>query len=421
MDCKAHLISLTVLLSIATPGAAQEKIPQAENASTTAKKQTWTVSWDERPSVRYGDRLRIDARARFTADLRDPGVPLGDEGTSGFDIARRRIGVSGSIRRVADFQVEHELAGGRGWRDVYVDFRGLRRVDIQGGQFKLPFGLDENTSSTNLDFVYRSRAATLSPGRDPGVMVHGRARVLRYEGGIFTRDGDNGRTDRTAHVGNDWTSAGRLVLQPFRSSTSAFEDLQAGVAFTTSNTPLGVADFRGPSALGRPFMREEFAIQGRRRRAGIEMRWRPGRFSVQSEFVRMNSERRGQSIEDSNLPPLVASAWYVHGTWIATGETKTQGADEPKRPLFGGGFGSLEFAARVESARVSSTGDGPPTMGPRAENVFPYRDRAVTLGVNWSPNRWIRAQANIVRDAMRVPGGDTSSFWSRVVRLRFAM
>lgn len=422
------------ILFLAQPSTGQETPPQAadKKAAATATEQEWKISWENRPSVRYGDLVRIDVRARFLSDLRDSGASLEDNDTSRFDIARRRVGVSGVITGVADFQIERELASARGWRDVYVNYRGLDRIEIQAGQFKLPFGLDENTSSTNLDFVYRSRAAVLSPGRDSGVMVHGRARSLRYEAGVFTRDGDNGRDYDPPHVSKGWTPAGRLLLQPFRSSESVFEDLQAGVAYTSSDTPAGIADLRGPTALGRPFFRQEFGLQGPRRRVGVEMRWRPGPFSVQSEFVRLTSERRGQSIEDTDLPPLVAAAWYVYGTWVATGEEKTRGADEPKRPLFGGGFGSVEFAARVEAARFSSIGAGPPTTGPRAETILPHRDRAITLGVNWSPNRWIRVQANLVRDTMSIPTGEvpasgplvdgpSSSFWSRVVRFRFAM
>jgi phosphate-selective porin len=169
-----------------------------------------------------------------------------------------------------------------------------------------------------------------------------------------------------------------------------------------------------------------------RQRVGLEMRWRPGPFLLQSEFVRLSSDRRGQSVEDTDLPPIVANAWYMHGTWIATGEQKTNGADEPKRPLFGGGFGSIELAARVEAVRLSSIGTGLPSTGPRAETILPHRDRAVTLGISWSPNRWVRVQANLVRDTISIPTGDpgasgllvdgtSSSFWSRVLRFRFAM
>jgi phosphate-selective porin OprO/OprP len=364
--------------------------------------------------------------------MRSPDAALTGNDTSRFDIARRRIGVEGEIGDVADFQIEREFADRRLWRDVYVNYRGLDRVELQAGQFKLPFGLDENTSSTNLDFVYRSRAARLSPGRDPGLMAHGRVGVVRYEAGAFTQDGDNGRAGGVPRSPGGWTTAGRLLVQPLRSSTSVFEDLQAGVAYTSSDVQSGVGDLRGPNALRESFFRPEFAVQGMRRRVGFEMRWRPGPFSVQSELVRMTSERRGQSIDDLDLPSLAASAWYMHGTWVVTGEKKTGGADEPRRPLFEGGFGSLEFAARIEAVRFSSAGAGPPSTGPRAETILPHRDGAVTLGVNWSPNRWMRVQANLVRDTISIPTGEaplsgplvdgpSSSFWSRVVRFRFAL
>jgi phosphate-selective porin len=414
--------------------------PTEQESSAETVERDWNFRWDNRPSVRYGDLLRVDVRARLVSDLRNPDAALTDNDTSRFDIARRRVGVEGEIADVADFQIERELAGRRPWRDVYLNYRGLDRVEFQGGHFKLPFGLDENTSSTNLDFVYRSRAARLSPGRDPGFMAHGRMGVVRYAAGAFTQDGNNGRDEDARRPPGGWTTAGRLLVQPFRSSTSGFEDLQAGIAFTSSDVQSGIADLRGPNALREPFFRPEFAVQGMRRRVGLEMRWRPGPFSVQSELVRMTSERRGQSIDDLDLPSLAASTWYMHGTWALTGETKTAGADEPKRPLFEGGFGSLELAARIEGVRFSSAGAGPPfdlaqgrpSTGPRAETILPHRERAVTLGLNWSPNRWIRVQGNLIRETMSIPtggiplsgplvDGPTSSFWSRVVRFRVAL
>lgn len=443
MNCKALFVTGVVTLFLGLPSSAQETTPQSaakpekadktqEKASGDATKREWKLSWENRPTVRYGDLVRIDVRARFAGDLRESDASLEESDTSRLDIARRRVGVTGVIAGVADFQVERELASARAWRDVYVDYRGFAHVDIQAGQFKLPFGLDENTSSANLDFVYRSRAAALSPGRDPGVMAHGRVQTLRYELGVFARDGDNARGNDTPRVSGSWTAAGRLVAQPFRSSRSVLEDLQAGVAYTSSHVPAGIADLRWDTSFGQPFFRPEFAVRGMRRRVGLEMRWRPGPFSLQSEFVRLSSDRRGQSVEDTDLPPLVANAWYLHGTWLATGERKTKGADEPRRPLFGGGFGSVELAARVEAVRLSSIGTGLPSTGPRAETILPHRDRAVTLGVSWSPNRWVRVQANLVRDTISIPPGEVGpsgpfvdgtspSFWSHVLRFRFAM
>jgi phosphate-selective porin OprO/OprP len=420
---KGQLLATLLSGLLASSSFAQDVAGPADDAnSATTAEHNWNLRWNNRPSVRYGDLLRIDVRARLVSDVRRPDAALTGSDTSRFDIARRRIGVEGEIADVADFQIEREFADRRPWRDVYVNYRGLDRVELQAGQFKLPFGLDENTSSTNLDFVYRSRAARLSPGRDPGVMVHGRVGVVRYAAGAFTQDGDNGRAGGAARLSASWTTAGRLLVQPFRSSTSVFEDLQAGVAYTSSDVRDGVADLRGPNTLREPFFRPEFAVQGARRRVGLELRWRPGPFSVQSELVRLTSERLGQGIDDLDLPVLAAVAWYMHGTWVVTGEKKTAGADDPERPLFNG----------VEGVRFSSSGTGPPSTGPRAETILPHREGAITLGVNWSPNRWIRVQGNLTRDTISIPtgpvplsgplvDGPTSAFWSRVVRFRFAL
>ena len=438
MHCKAVSIAATVILAIARSSSAQDALPLAAEATAPAAAPSdqggWKISWENRPTVRYGDLLRVDFRARVLTDLRRSDASLKDSDTSRFDIARRRIGVSGEIANVADFQVERELDDTRPWRDVYVNYRGLDVLQIQAGQFKLPFGLDENTSSGNLDFVYRSRAAELSPGRDPGVMAHGRAGILRYEAGMFAHDGDNARGNGAVRVYGGRTAAGRLLLQPFRSSTSTsvLEDLQAGVAYTSSEVSPGISDLRVDTALGQPFFPPAFAVQGKRRRAGVEMRWRPGPFSLQSEFIRLTSERRGQRLDNSDLPPLNAHAWYAQGAWALTGERKAKGADEPRRPLFRGGAGSIELAARVEAVRLSSRGGGLPSTGPRAETIPTYRDRVLTLGVNWSPIRWIKVQANLVRDTLSIPARDAiaaepsttgapPSFWSRVLRFQFSM
>ena len=117
-------------------------------------------------------------------------------------------------------------------------------MQVQGGQFRLPFSLDENTGSTNLDFVYRSLAARqLAPGRDPGVMVHGRVlprRLLRYEAGVFSDDGRNARTSNPDKVWGGTTVAGRVAVQPWRTLESVLEDLQVGVAATRSEVPEGI-------------------------------------------------------------------------------------------------------------------------------------------------------------------------------------
>jgi phosphate-selective porin OprO and OprP len=412
--CKA--LALTALICTVCSSAAFAQDTRDSGDSR------WRYEWRDRPTVTYGDLLRLDLRGNIQADLRGSEVSLDDSDTSRFDLARRRVGVEGRIGDIADFQIERELDS-NGWRDVYLNLRTDDRLQVQGGKFKLPFGLDENTSSRNLDFVYRSRAAQLAPGRDRGVMAHGRVSTVRYAAGLFAHDGDNARGAETVNTYGGQTFAGRVTVQPFRASDTVMEDLQVGVAFTASDVPAGNSDMRGDTAFGQTFFPATYGIGGARRRAGLEARWQAGPFGAQGEFTRMSDERRGQSTANGDLPPIVARAWYAQGTWVLTGERKSR-ADQPSRPLPGGGIGSIELALRVERIAFESRGTEPPSLGPRAETIAPHTNNAVTFGANWTLNRWVRVQFNMIRDAVAAPANETplpARYWSRVVRLRFAL
>src|SRR5688500_18945413 len=191
-------------------------------------------------SIKAGDWLRIDVRARFQGDIRKSEAPIRGDEDGGLDIARRRVGVDGRVKHV-DFQIEFEL-GERAWRDVYLDYRQFKAVQVRGGLFKVPFGLDENTSATSLDFIYRSRISSrLAPGRDRGISVHGRVLkgIVSYEGGVFANDGDNARPSNSPRVVGARTMAARVLVHPFRASKTPMGDLQIGGAITTSDVPLG--------------------------------------------------------------------------------------------------------------------------------------------------------------------------------------
>lgn len=413
-----------------------EKQPAAEPAKgiETRKNADWGFRWTDHPSLRLGPGTRVDFRVRLQGDLQDSGVELpesGDDVGSSIDVARRRIGIDGEILNLFDYQVEGELGDDQDpWRDVYVNYKQYNFAQFQAGKFKMPFSLDENTGATNLDFVYRSRIASLlAPGRDTGVMAHGRVLprgVLRYEVGLFSADGDNVRTNDSERVHGDRTVAARVLAQPFRSTGSVASDLAFGVSFTTSELAEGVPDLRGRTELGDVFYRPEILVNGRRTRIGFEARWRPGPFSLKSEYIRLSDERLGQSVENADLSPFVSAGWYVSGTWAVTGEKKADGVDTPRHPVFQGGIGAVEVAVRVERIRFGSGAVDPlASNSPRAEVILGNSDQVYTFGVNWYANRWIKIQTNLVRNSIAFPDQGPQPaqpvFWSRLIRFQFSM
>ncbi|HUP38511.1 MAG TPA: porin [Vicinamibacterales bacterium] len=364
------------------------------------------------PAITAGNWLRIDLRARFQADIRKSEAPIRGDEDGGLDIARRRVGVDGRVKHV-DFQIEYEV-GAREWRDVYLDYRQFKFAQVRGGIFKVPFGLDETTSATSLDFIYRSRISSrLAPGRDRGVSVHGRVlkQMVTYEVGVFRNDGDNARPSNSGRVFGNTTSAVRAVVHPFRGGKKAMGDLQFGAAMTTSDVPLGFPAVRARTVLGASFYNSNVWVQGRRQRTGLEARWQPGRMSIQSEYIRLTDERRGQSVADEDLSPLVAQGWYVSATYGLTRKRNR--------------FGRVEAAVRYETLSFGSQSDDTPSTSVRADAVLGNSDRATTLGLNWHVNKWVKVQANLIREDIGRPSmgpmPERARFWSRAFRLQLTL
>lgn len=384
---------------------------------------------DDHPALHLGKGTHIDFRGRFAVDGDHSEASTEDpEERASVDLGKKRLGVSGEIVNAVEFQVEAELTSDDPWRDVYADFKSFDVARVRGGKFKIPFSLDENTGATRLDFMFRSLAAThLAPGRDIGGMVHGRVwnKVIGYEAGVFEHDGKNARTNNPDKVYGDQTFAARVTVEPLRNKKDAPGDLSIGAAFTRSDVPEGIPGVRGHTVLDQPFFSSsKYIVNGTRRRTGIEMAFLPGPASVKAEWIRMETERRGESVEDTDLSPLVGQGWYVSGTYILTGEKKTR-MPRPKKPLLQGGFGAVEVGARVESLEFksgSSSEQG--STSPRADTILGNRDQAITLGVNWYVNRFIKIQANFIREKLDDPSQgplpDQPSFNSRAFRLQFS-
>ena len=93
----------------------------------------------QHPSLKVGDWLRVDFRARFQGDVRTSEGPIRGDEDGGMDIARKRVGVEGRVSHLFDYQAEYEL-GAHEWRDLYLDYRQFKAVQVRGGAYKLPFG-----------------------------------------------------------------------------------------------------------------------------------------------------------------------------------------------------------------------------------------------------------------------------------------
>lgn len=387
--------------------------------------------WDDRPSIVFGDNLSIDLKGRALLEWRKFDPEIGEDT---FHLRTARVGLRGQLTRHFDWEVEREITEedtiqfGE-WKDVYLEWNTLDAVRIKGGRFKVPFGLEQNTGVSDLDFAYRALGSTaLTPGRDRGVMLFGDLGRVNYEAGVFDDDGDIAESDEPQFVaeGEDLESvgpsfAGRITGDLFRLlPVGRLQSANVGVAYTNSRVPEGLNSLRGEGLWGDDFF-ERVYVKGRRQRFGTQFDWTPGPVGVRAEWMQSREQRLQQSNRNEDLSDLIGTAWYVTGTWFVTGEDKDDNINA-KRPLFSGGIGAIELAVRYEELGFrSATDEGPAFTNPRADNQSPNSDKAWTFGVNWITTKWSRVILNAIHekfeDQNRTPQAGISSYWSGLVRL----
>ena len=384
--------------------------------------------WRDHPQIRNGSLFRVDFLAKFQWDARHPGddPPDFDE----YEIHRARVGIEGEVFRYIQFSIERELteneAGdetGRrksAWKDVYVEGNFADAAQVRVGKFKIPFGLEQLTGISNLDFVYRSLSANyLAPARDTGVMVHGRFfdRGLNYWAGVFKQDGENARSSRID--GADETFAARVTGTPFR-SVAGLAKAEIGGALTVSaldNESVLPNGLRGRTVMSQYVFYEPVFVKGQRRRYEVDADWSLGPVGARAEYTHLLDSRDGQGLADQDLADARARAWYASGSWVLTGEEKERPV-EPKRKV-----GAVEAVARYERLWFDSAGGEPPPLrNPRADDILPSGEHVLSLGVNWYITRWVKLQFQTIReqpqDPERSPVAEGAAFWSPVFRFQ---
>lgn len=433
---------LTGALALGVERPAQNAGPPAPPAPTATEPQQseprpsgLRFVWNDRPSLRAGSVLRIDFIGKFQWDARRPGDdPPSFEST---EIQRARVGIEGEFLDHFQFSVEHELTEreletsrtSKAWKDVYFEINYTDAAQVRIGKFKVPFGRDQLTGISNLDFIYRSLGSmNLAPARDIGVMVHGDiGNRVSYWTGVFRQDGENARTQKIR--GADETGAVRLVVAPFRRpGASVLDQLDLGTGVTVSSLsnvselPNGL---RGRTIMSRYVFFEPVFVSGRRQRVGVDAEWRWAPLGVRAEYIDVRDTREGQGFFDNDLPTARARAWYVSGAYVITGDRKNWPVT-PRRELARGGAGAVELVGRYERLSFDGLGGQDEAFRhPRADTILPSGDRVLTWGVNWYVNRWVKLQLHAMREQLedpeRHPRADGAAFWNTMFRLQCAL
>jgi len=214
--------------------------------------------------------LTITSRAQFRFTYEKPdddvqltGTDVPGEGKGAFRIRRAKTELSGWVwRKSLVYELQLSWAGPEPGastqtplEDMYLrwDITGDARVRLTGGQFKVPLGRQEMTSSAYLQFADRDiLSGEFTRGRDVGIMFDGllsRGKIA-YAAGMF-----NGNP--ASRLGNDneaFQYNARLVYQPFGPVRYSESDFESGLR--------SEMDASGSAPGGRPVV--AFGLQAER-------------------------------------------------------------------------------------------------------------------------------------------------------------
>jgi phosphate-selective porin len=406
----AFVVMLAVPAGLLAQTASTEQTASSEQAKSEGTSapdaEAGVFRMGDSPWLRLGDQVRVELHARIQADmsLQDESSVEGDR----FAWGNRRVGVSGVLFRRVEFQIERELSVEEPWRDVFADVRLHRALRVRAGHFKVPFSMERTTSAFDLDFIGRAASVTdISPGRETGIMLHGRGlrRLLEYEFGVFRLAEPPVSPFVMGGADSPMLIAGRMTVTPGTASI--------GIAFTESRLLEGFHGLSGHFDDDGLLSSEDFYVNGRRRRLGIEGRWRTGRLTLKGEFLRQADSRAGESVSNTDLSDLVVDGGYVSGLWRVVGS--------PRRARR-----AVDVAVRIESLGFHSADESDaPSLSPRAENIAPIRQRALTFGANWLVTRWVKVQFNATRKSFVDEAGIRPEIpearWRSLLRFQLSM
>lgn len=153
--------------------------------------------------------------------------------TSAFQIRRARLDVKGDITPMIDFRLQADFANSPKLVDAFVRVKCCKYINLQVGQFKIPFTLENPYAPLNLEFADNAQVIThlsgykdvtgiesYATGREIGAQIYGtlidferdgkKFPILSYAVGVFGGNGINVKKDNMAK-----DLAGRIEFRPF--------------------------------------------------------------------------------------------------------------------------------------------------------------------------------------------------------------
>jgi len=338
-------------------------------------------SADASHRLAIGTIVQVDGR--FSVD--DP-LPI----TNTFTIRKGRIILAGRAARFFEFRLMPDFGGGSTvLMDAYLDLRLSPAFRLRAGKDKTPFGYELLVADAALLFPERSLPSSLAPNRDIGVQAQGDiADKLTYAVGVFNGVPDGVSTTTDLDVNSTKDVAGRVVLQPFRTTQGTPGPLNGlglhlGVSRGTQSGTLPA--FR--TSVGQTYFSyvTASALTPGATAAGDRTRFTPAVFYYYKGFGAFGEfSRSTQRVGRADVTrDITNTGWGITGAFNLTGEAASPAVVTPAQPFdpSAGGIGAFQLVARYSELAIDDevfeAGLATPNSSRDAQQF--------SVGVNWYP------------------------------------
>ncbi|MEN8149760.1 MAG: porin [Planctomycetota bacterium] len=344
---------------------------------------------DKATEIKFGGRIMVDFAWFMPNDkMKDE---LGDP-DPGAEFRRARFFMSGTIYSNVFYKAQFDFGGGDAtFKDMYIGVKKLPVVgSVKVGHMKVPFSLEELTSSKYITFMERALPVeAFSPSRATGIQVGDRLMDGNMHWNVmwFSENAD----DYGDAAGLESSFAAR-VAWAIVNEDEGRNLIHVGLSFLHRDPYSNTTRHRArPSAHLSPYRIADtgtFEVDSYDM-IGLEFAWVMNSLSVQFEYM-MSMNHDGDT--DVGDPTLMGG--YVYVSYWLTGEHRPykKGAFSRVKPLndFGeDGGGAWELGLRLAMVDLDDFDSGyaaPDTL--KATNI--------TVGANWHLNPNTRVMFNYV-------------------------
>ena len=383
--------------------------------------------------------------------------------TSGTKIRTARIGMAGTYMKTWGFKVEADVSSNSSsqLKDAYLSYLGIKGLKLNVGQAKVPFSMNELTSSRHITFIERTTPSGFAPDRVIGLAGFYGAKSWSL-GASVHGEGHKDKGDAATYQ-SDWGATARGTFAPIYQKGSHYLHLGAGIrtvnypsqdklkaGFSTRSPFSNAFDFKAPKGLDLTSVDEVAGVSAGKTIEctgtgctddnaitvafedafiwNLELAGGVGPAGFKAQYlnadVSLEALQKGTKPTDADalksynailgkVKDQDFTSWYVEGNWWLTGETN---AYNPKKGTFGrvkplhnfseGGIGAIGVALRYNEVEFGDQAD---------MDILKCDDgceaNAWTLNLTWKPNPYVKFMGEYVTaERQRIAKADSTTF-----------